>query len=61
MNLHLLVRMARVARNPPRGRRAWVMGGAVVLALALWGVEQVWGWPEALTPERADRRPAILR
>ena len=49
MDPRLLMRMSQLARNPPSWRR--VKLGAAVLAacLILWGVEQLWGWPDWLT------------
>lgn len=49
MNPLQLLRMAKWARHPPSLAR--VKLGAVVLALclALWGIEQLWGWPDWLT------------
>ncbi|MEM8581676.1 MAG: hypothetical protein AAGF50_10825 [Pseudomonadota bacterium] len=29
----------------------------VGLCLALWGIEQVFGWPDALTPNQVRPRP----
>lgn len=47
-----LMRMKRWAQRPPSGRQ--VRFGLVVVAicLALYAAEQVWGWPDWLTPER---------
>ena len=38
--------MARGARDAPSPARATVV---VALCFALWDVEIIWGWPEALT------------
>lgn len=46
------IRLARIARNPPRGRRAWIVLG-VVAAVALLGLlDWLELWPESLTPQR---------
>lgn len=44
-----LVRMARWVRNPPSWGRVKLVAGIVLACLCLYAVEQVWGWPEALT------------
>jgi hypothetical protein len=46
------LRLALLVRRLPRGRGAVVVLAVVAAALALAGVEALWGWPEALTPER---------
>jgi hypothetical protein len=58
MDLRLLTRLKRLAQHPPSARAVKV--GLVVLAfcLALVAIEAFFGWPEALTTDRA-RRPAI--
>lgn len=52
MTLNWLLRMARWARNPPSPARVRLVLAVAVLCLALWGVEVIWGWPEALTVNR---------
>lgn len=49
MNLHWLVRMSRWARNPPGPGRVRLVLGVVAVCFALWGIELIWGWPDALT------------
>lgn len=44
-----LIRMSRWARNPPPPRKVALVLAVVAACLAIWGVEQIWGWPEALT------------
>lgn len=52
-----LARMSLLARRRP-SRKLFLVVMAVVLAVvALWGIEQVWGWPEALS-SRGGRRIA---
>lgn len=45
-----LIRMARWARNPPSPGRVKLVFGVIAVCLALYGVEQIWGWPDWLTP-----------
>ncbi|MEY3960286.1 MAG: hypothetical protein RIR14_940 [Pseudomonadota bacterium] len=52
MNLTWLLRMTKWARRPPSPARVKLVLGVVALCLALWGIELVWGWPEALTVNR---------
>jgi hypothetical protein len=47
----LLARMALLARRRPPLRILLLVLAVILGALALWGIEQRWGWPEALTPE----------
>lgn len=46
MNPWWLVRMARMARHPPKLWQVKVMVVVVVASLAIAGVERVWGWPD---------------
>jgi len=50
-----LIRMARWARHPPSPGRVKLVFGVIALCLALYGVEQVWGWPDWLTPNQSGR------
>ena len=49
MTINWLLRMAKWARNPPSPARVRLVVSVVALCFALWGVEMIWGWPEALT------------
>jgi hypothetical protein len=49
MNLGWLLKMSRWARHPPPMRRVLLVLGVIAACLALWGVEQIWGWPAWLT------------
>ena len=49
MNLAWLMRMAKWARHPPSPARVKFVLSIVAACFALWGVELIWGWPEALT------------
>ncbi len=48
MTLTWLIRMAKWARHPPSPARVKFVLAILAACLALWGVEQIWGWPEAL-------------
>ena len=50
-----LIRMAGWARNPPSPGRVKLVIGVIVLCLALYGVEQIWGWPDWLTPNKGGK------
>ena len=49
---HWLLRMKRWAQNPPSSRQVLFVLAIIGFALALYAVERVFGWPEALTVER---------
>lgn len=51
-----LLRLSRLARNPPKGRRLIVILVVIALTLGLYGVERMFGWPEGLTPDQGTRR-----
>lgn len=46
------VRMARWVRNPPSWGLVKLVLAVVALCLALYAVDRIWGWPDALTPDR---------
>ncbi len=49
MTLTWLIRMAKWARHPPSPAHVKFVLAILAACLALWGgVEQIWGWPEAL-------------
>lgn len=49
------LRMARWVRNPPNAKRVALVLGVIAAVTALYFVEQVFGWPEALTVENIWR------
>ena len=55
MNLVWLMRMARWARRPPSAARVKLVLGVVAACFVLWGIELIWGWPEALRVNRIPR------
>lgn len=52
MNPMWLVRMARWARNPPSPGRVKLVFAVIALCLAIFGYEWMFGWPDALVPQR---------
>ena len=46
------MRMARWARHPPGEKRVRLVLAVIVLALAIWGLEQFFGTPEWMQMER---------
>lgn len=52
MSLAWLLRMAKWARNPPSWGRVKLVVAVVSACLALYAIEAIFGWPEALTVER---------
>ena len=59
MNIRHYLRMARWARNPPSGKRVVLVLAVIGVCLLIYGIEQIWGWPDALTPNTPRSR--ILR
>ncbi|MGL6208641.1 MAG: hypothetical protein ACRC14_02285 [Paracoccaceae bacterium] len=49
MNLGWLMRMSQWARNPPPLRKVLLVLAVIGVCIAIWGFEQIWGWPEWLT------------
>ena len=47
--------MARWARRPPSQKRVVLVLGAIAIALAIWGVERLFGTPDWM---RLDGAPA---
>lgn len=52
MNPIWLMRAKRWIDNPPSWKRVRMGLAIAAICLALVGVEQLFGWPEALTPHR---------
>jgi hypothetical protein len=52
MNPMWLVRMARWARNPPSAGQVKLVFGVIALCLLIFGYEWLFGWPEALVPQK---------
>ncbi|WP_168161463.1 hypothetical protein [Oceanicola sp. S124] len=51
-----LLRAVRWVRNPPSEGRVLLVAAVVAICLAIWGLEQLFGFPDWLTPERLPRR-----
>jgi len=49
------LRMARWVRRPPSEARVKLVVGVIALILALWGVERLFGWPDALSLDPGGR------
>ena len=47
-------RMAKWAKNPPSERQVKIFLVVLAVCLALWGVERLFGFPEALVPDRGQ-------
>lgn len=60
MNPTWLLRMARWARRPPSWKQVKFVVAIVLVCLAFFAVERIWGWPDWLTPESA-RAPSRVR
>ena len=55
MNPRWLLRMKRFAQNPPSPAQIKFVAALIALCLLLFAIEQFFGWPEALTPNRMQR------
>ncbi len=56
MTPYWLVRMAAWVRRPPSERMVKFVLAVVVACFVLLGIELIWGWPEALTPNSGGGR-----
>ncbi len=54
MNARWLVMMKRWAQNPPSPAKIKFVFGIVAVCLAIAIAENIWGWPEWLTPNRVS-------
>ncbi len=52
MDPRWLLRAARWARHPPSARRVYLVLAVVALCLVLYAIDQLFGWPAWLTPNR---------
>jgi hypothetical protein len=52
MNPMWLLRAKRWAQNPPSWSRILLVFGVIAFCGVLYGIESIWGWPDALTVER---------
>ncbi|MGJ8622372.1 MAG: hypothetical protein ACSHW1_06300 [Yoonia sp.] len=52
MNHRWLVKAKRWAQNPPSPAQIKFIAALIGLCLILFGIEHVFGWPDALTPNR---------
>jgi len=56
MNMRHLLRMAKWAHKPPSASRVKLVFGVVLIALLLFGVERLFGWPDWLTVDSPSAR-----
>lgn len=47
-----LLRAKRWAQDPPSARHVMLVLAVVAVCLLVAGFEAIWGWPEALKPNR---------
>jgi len=59
MNLFWFLRAKRWAQNPPSARKIKAVAVIVAACVVLYGIEQIWGWPDWLTTN--DTRGRLLR
>jgi hypothetical protein len=52
MDYRLLMRIALLARNPPRGWRAVAVLAVLGIVLLFGVIDWLWGWPVWLAPQR---------
>jgi hypothetical protein len=55
MNPMWLLRAKRWAQNPPPLSRILLVFGIIAVCGALYAIETIWGWPDALTVEKIRR------
>lgn len=49
MNPWFFMRLANIARHPPSRKRIYLMLTVAAIVLLIVGIENIFGWPEALT------------
>jgi hypothetical protein len=47
--MNWLVRMSMLARRPPPLWKVKLVIGVIVICLVIFGVENIWGWPDFLS------------
>ena len=57
MNVNWLLRAKRLAQNPPSLARVKLFAAVLAICLTLYGIEQVFGWPDWLVPNDTQRLP----
>ena len=55
-----LLRAVRWARNPPSEKRVKLVLAVIAICVAIWGLEQLFGFPDWLVPEHV-RGHGVLR
>lgn len=61
INPRQFMRLAKIARNPPKGPKLYMMLGAVAISAVVFVVERGIGWPEALTLEGGPKGKKAFR
>jgi hypothetical protein len=56
MNPRWLLMPKRWAQNPPSMGKMKFVVAIVLLCIAFYAIERIWGWPDWLTPVRVQRR-----
>ena len=56
MNLRWLLMAKRLIQNPPSKGRVKFVAAIALFCIGLYAIEQVWGWPEWLTPNNTRVR-----
>jgi hypothetical protein len=56
MNPRWLLMPKRWAQNPSSIGKMKFVVAIVLLCIALYAIERIWGWPDWLTPDRVQRR-----
>lgn len=56
MNLRWLLMAKRLMQNPPSMGRVKFVATIALFCIRLYAIEQVWGWPEWLTPNNTRVR-----
>ena len=51
MNMGWFLRMARWVRHPPSPQHVKLVFAVIGIVVVIYGFEQVFGWPEALSPK----------
>ncbi len=56
--MNWLIRMSQWARHPPPMWKVKLVVAVVLMCVAIFGIEQIWGWPEALRVNKLPRYSA---
>lgn len=56
MNMIWLLRLRRLAQNPPSPKQLKLIAAVVLIAFLIFGFERLFGWPDWLTIDKGIRR-----